>query len=202
MLQNFSNVGSFAHVRSEATDTVNTIAVPTAKIIGTCDSSQTDNISKTEFTAVCSLLSEDCLIRLKVIDPKNFLDGNEVKANVVNSVLWKSSKLSTCEKSFRPKEDGTVGCDCPTRSSPPKFKQSTYENVFNILSAECAAGKTDLNVTLAAYLEHQFKASSMNICQTQPLSKMNVDKMTVEFHGKATLIYHINAVHDQIVNDE
>ena len=29
-----------------------------------------------------SLLSKDCLIRLKVIDPKNFLDESEVEANV------------------------------------------------------------------------------------------------------------------------
>ena len=43
----------------------------------------------------------------------------------------------------------------------------------------------DLNVMLERYLEHRFKASAMNVCQTQPLTKMNVDKMTVEFKKEA-----------------
>ena len=39
----------------------------------------------------------------------------------------------------------------------------------------------DLSENCAKYLKMSFKASAMNICQTQPLSMMKVDKMTVEF---------------------
>ena len=56
-----------------------------------------------------SLLSKDCLIRLKVINPKHFLSDSEVRSFSVNSVDEKKDKLSDCEKSFYTKEDGTIG---------------------------------------------------------------------------------------------
>ena len=41
--------------------------------------------------------------------------------------------------------------------------------------------KGDLSENCADFLKAHFKSSSMNICQTQPLTMMNVDKMKVEF---------------------
>ena len=79
-----------------------------------------------------SLLSKDCLVRLRVIDPKNFLDEDEITANVVNTVAENKSKMSTCEKTFYPKDDGTVGCRCPERTKPPEFVHDAYEAVFDI----------------------------------------------------------------------
>ena len=56
-----------------------------------------------------SLLSKDCLIRLKVINPKHFLSDSEVRSFSVNSVDEKKDKFLDCEKSFYTKEDGTIG---------------------------------------------------------------------------------------------
>lgn len=42
-----------------------------------------------------------------------------------------------------------------------------------------------LNVNLNLFLRARFEASSMNVCQTQPLSMMNVPKMTVEFKNES-----------------
>ena len=41
--------------------------------------------------------------------------------------------------------------------------------------------KGDMSNNCADFLKDHFRASSMNICQTQPLSVMKVPKMTVEF---------------------
>ena len=59
-----------------------------------------------------SLLSKDCLIRLKVIDPNQFLSDTEVRSFSINTVDEKKNKLSDCEKSFFTQEDGTIGCTC------------------------------------------------------------------------------------------
>ena len=74
-------------------------------------------------------------------------------------------------------DDGTIGCKCPRRTSPKPFKKSTFEKAF----AQLSATKGDLADNCAIFLGAYFEASSMNICQTQPLSMMNVDKMKVEF---------------------
>ena len=63
------------------------------------------------------LLSKDCLIRLKVINPENFLSDDEVQSSTINSVEEKKSKLSECEKTFYTKDNGDVGCACPERKS-------------------------------------------------------------------------------------
>ena len=47
-----------------------------------------------------SLLSKDCLVRLKVIDPTQFLSDSEVKYFSINTVDEKKDKLSACERSF------------------------------------------------------------------------------------------------------
>ena len=122
-----------------------------------------------------SLVSKDCLIRLKIIDPKHFLSDSEVSSFSVNTVDEKKEKLSDCEKSFFPKEDGTIGCNCARRASPPKFEESFYRAAFKKLKTM----KADLSDLLANFLKERFKASSMNICQTQPLPMMHVPPMTV-----------------------
>ena len=50
--------------------------------------------------------------------------------------------------------------------------------------------KTKGNLTdkLSDFIKIRFKASSMNICQTQPLSMMNVPKMTIEFKDETKKI--------------
>ena len=75
-----------------------------------------------------SLLSKDCLIRLKVIDPDQFLDDSEVSTYSVNTVEEKKNKLSECEKSFFTQEDGTMAYICQRRTTPPKFVQKNYES--------------------------------------------------------------------------
>ena len=59
-----------------------------------------------------SLLSKDCLVRLKVIDPTQFLTDSEVSSFSVNTIDEKKDKLSACERSFYTQEDGTIGCKC------------------------------------------------------------------------------------------
>ena len=59
------------------------------------------------------LLSKDCLIRLKVINPDEFMSDDKVQATSVTTVEEKKSKLSECEKSFFTKKDGEIGCKCP-----------------------------------------------------------------------------------------
>ena len=86
--------------------------------------------------------------------------------------MWK--KLYT-------KEDGTIGCKCKRRTAPPKLRQKVYEKCFDSLVKEGG----DLNTNLNQFLRYWFEASSMNICQTQPLSMMNVPKMTVEFKNES-----------------
>ena len=109
-----------------------------------------------------SLLSKDCLIRLKVIDPNQFLDDSEVNTYSVNTVEEKKNKLSDCEKSFFTQKDGTIGCKCNRHTAPPTFKQKTYEKCFDKLVEQDG----DLNENLTLFLKAIFKASSMNICQT------------------------------------
>ena len=81
-----------------------------------------------------SLLSKDCLVRLRVIDPKQFLTDTEVRSFSINTVDEKRDKLSACEKSFFTQEDGTIGCKCDRRKAPPVFKKSYFEKAFTILS--------------------------------------------------------------------
>ena len=81
-----------------------------------------------------SLLSKDCLMRLKVIDPNQFLSDSEVKSFSINTVDEKKDKLSECERSFFTKDDGTIGCKCERGISPKPFKKSTFEKAFARLS--------------------------------------------------------------------
>ena len=101
-----------------------------------------------------SLLSKDCLIRLKVIDPTQFLSDSEVSSFSVNTVNEKNDKLSACEKSFFTKEDGTVGCKCDRRVAPPAFKKSLFEKVF----AKLSTMKGDLSENCADYLKAHFNS--------------------------------------------
>ena len=73
-----------------------------------------------------SLLSKDCLIRLKVIDPKQFLSESAVRSFSVNTVDEKKEKLSDCEKSFFTKEDGSIGCTCEKRTAPPALDRAWF----------------------------------------------------------------------------
>ena len=64
-----------------------------------------------------SLVSKDCLIRLKVLDPGHFLSESAVRSFSVNTLendneQEQKSKLSDCEKSFFKKTDGSMGCLC------------------------------------------------------------------------------------------
>ena len=81
-----------------------------------------------------SLLSKDCLIRLKVIDPNQFLSDTEVRTFSINTVDEKKDKLSECEKSFFTQDDGTIGCKCERRKSPKPFKKSLFKKAFARLS--------------------------------------------------------------------
>ena len=38
---------------------------------------------------------------------------------------------------------------------------------------------------MASFLKHHFRKSSMNICQTQKLSMMNVEELTIEFKNES-----------------
>ena len=67
---------------------------------------------------------------------------------------------------------------------PPEFRRSGYEKTFDLIEKM----KGNLNENLEKFLKAKFKASSMNICQTQPLSMMNVPKMTVEFKEESKKI--------------
>ena len=117
-----------------------------------------------------SLVSKDCLIRLKIIDPKQFLSDSEVSSFSVNTVDESKEKLSECEKSFFQKEDGTTGCKCDRRVSPPEFEEPFYRAAIKKLKTL----KGDLPELLAKFLKGRFKSSSMNICQTQSLPMMPV----------------------------
>ena len=123
-----------------------------------------------------SLLSKDCLIRLRVIDPKQFLSEAAVRSFSVNTVDANKDKLTDCEKSFFTKEDGTIGCTCEKRTNPPEFDRKFFERAFDAISKK----KGDTSEHCAEFLKNRYKASSMNVCQTQPLSVMKVPKMTVE----------------------
>ena len=124
-----------------------------------------------------SLLSKDCLIRLRVIDPTQFLSDSEVRSFSINTVDEKKDKLSECEKTFYTSDEGTIECACPRRTAPKPFKKSSFEKAFRNLEKT----EGDLADNCAEFLKRTFKATSMNICQTQPLSMMKVDKMTEEF---------------------
>ena len=65
-----------------------------------------------------------------MIDPTQFLKDSEVSSFSVNTIDEKKDKLSDCEKSFFPKEDGTIGCKCARRMEPPKFEVGFYKNAF------------------------------------------------------------------------
>ena len=51
---------------------------------------------------------------------------------------------------------------------------------------------------LEEFLKIKFKASAMNICQTQPLSMMNVPKMIVEFKEDSKKVKLSLALSNQI----
>ena len=100
----------------------------------------------------------------------------------VNTVDEKKEKLSDCEKSFYTKEDGSIGCKCAKRTTPPAFDKAYFEKAFTVVSQM----KGDLSENCANFLKENYKASSMNICQTQPLPVIKISKMTVELKdGKA-----------------
>ena len=128
------------------------------------------------------LLLKDCLIRLKVINPDNFLSDEDIQSSTINSVEEKKSKLSECEKTFYTKDNGDVGCACSKRRDPPRYMEEPLLKAFDDIKKRVEASEDgDLSGTLANYLKHVFRASSMNTCQTQALSMMQVPKMTVEF---------------------
>ena len=56
-----------------------------------------------------SLVSKDCLIRLKILDPTLFLSDKEVRSFSVHTVEEKDSKLTECEKSSFKNKDGSIG---------------------------------------------------------------------------------------------
>ena len=120
-------------------------------------------------------------MRLKVINPDEFLSDDEVQATLVNTVEKKKFKLSECKKSFFNKKDGEIRCKCPERADPPPCKEKLLSKAFDIISEKVKAMEGDLSETLGTYLKDLFKVSSMNTCQTQALSMMNVPKMMVEF---------------------
>ena len=67
-----------------------------------------------------SLLSKDCLVRLKVIDQKQFLSYDQVRSFSINTVDEKKDKLSECEKSFLLKT--TAQLDAPVQGElPPRI---------------------------------------------------------------------------------
>ena len=68
----------------------------------------------------------------------------------------------------------TVQSDAPVPEEPPL-------RYLKGLFMRKPSTKGNLTDQLEDFLRHKFKASSMNIYQTQPLSMMNVPKMTVEF---------------------
>merc|ERR1739842_243624 len=77
-----------------------------------------------------SLVSKDCLIRLKVLDPSLFLSEKAVRSFSVNQIednKDSTTKLSECEKTFYKKDDGSMGCKCPERTAPPDFNKTFYE---------------------------------------------------------------------------
>ena len=101
----------------------------------------------------------------------------DISSFSVYTVDEKKDKLSECEKTFYTLDDGTIGCACPRRTAPKPFKKASFEKAF----AKLQAIEGDLSENCAHFLKASFKASAMNVCQTQPLSMMKVDKMTVEF---------------------
>ena len=129
-----------------------------------------------------SLVSKECLIRLKVLDPNQFLSDKEVRSFSVNTVediriTEQNSKLSDCEKSFFKNKDGSMGCLCERRTAPPDFDEQFYEEVCDHIMKN---GGENVNSILSEALKRRFKGSSMNLCQTQPLPIMKVPEMIVE----------------------
>ena len=98
-----------------------------------------------------SLLSKDCLIRLRVIDPKQFLTDQAVKSFTVNTVDANKDKLTDCEKSFFTKDNGEIGCKCAIRTTPPAFDKKFYEKAFEMLSKKGG----DLPEQLARFLRNR-----------------------------------------------
>ena len=76
-----------------------------------------------------SLLSKDCLVRLKVIDQKQFLSDNQVRSFSINSVDEKKDKLSECEKSFFTQDNGSIGCKCARRTSPQNLEDQSMRKL-------------------------------------------------------------------------
>ena len=103
--------------------------------------------------------------------------------NGVNEVEAKE-KLSECEKSFYD-NNGSIACKCPKRVAPPEFKLKSWTKLYE-WSAKKYTGKQQ-DEFLTKYLKEFFASSSMNICQTQKLSMMSVQKMKVEFKDSARI---------------
>ena len=95
-----------------------------------------------------SLVSKDCLVRLGIIDPTQFLSDKEVSSFSINTVDESNEKLSACEKSFFTEKDGTINCKCDRRSKPPEFSKEFYEQIFD----ELVKRGGDLSSTLASFL--------------------------------------------------
>ena len=75
------------------------------------------------------LLSKYCIVRLKVINPAEFLNDDEVQAMSVNTVEEKKSKLSECKKSFFTKKWGEPMQMPRTRGPPGLQRKITLQRV-------------------------------------------------------------------------
>ena len=91
--------------------------------------------------------------------------------------MKRRTNYQNVKKAFFTQDDGTIGCKCERRKAPKPFKKSLFEKAFAMLSKM----EGNLSDNCADFLRAHFQSSSMNICQTQHLSMMNVQKMTVEF---------------------
>ena len=103
-----------------------------------------------------SLVSKDCLIRLKILDPSLFLSDKAVRSFSVNQIednKDSTSKLSECEKSFFKKDDGSMGCNCLKRTTPPDFDREFYEAIFERV---IKSKKDNINETLVEMLKRIF----------------------------------------------
>merc|ERR1712096_489997 len=127
-----------------------------------------------------SLISKDCMIRLGILDPSLFISENEARSFSVNTVEEKNENLSECEKTWTKKSDGSVECKCPKRAKPATYDKKHFENIFDELEVSVKQRGGVLSEFLRVYLKKAFNASSTNLCQTQALPMMLVDKMTVE----------------------
>ena len=76
-----------------------------------------------------SLLSKDCLIRLRVIDPSQFLTDAEVSSFSVNTVDERKDKLSDCEKSFSLKKMAQLVANAPDGKHLSRLKRNSLNQL-------------------------------------------------------------------------